>query len=162
MKQRLGEKGGYLLIVRLARTLAIGTGRWRGTRLAPGLYAYAGNAWGAGGLAARLARHRRRAKTIHWHIDHLTNRATSIETLAFPGELECRLIDRLLAVKGVTVPIPGFGSSDCRLCPAHLVKLPEGFGVSRAAADLRQPGAGRAPTPSRAPANRRNGSGGTI
>ncbi|MCC7168396.1 MAG: GIY-YIG nuclease family protein [Rhodospirillales bacterium] len=139
MKQRLGDKGAYLLIVRLERSVTIGAGRMRGARLPPGLYAYAGSAWGPGGIEARLARHRRPDKRIHWHIDHLTNRAASIASLAFAGEPECKLMDRLLALKGVTIPAPGFGASDCRHCPAHLVRLPDSFRLSRAAAGLRRP-----------------------
>ena len=37
------------------------------------------------------------------------------------------LVRDLLELPGASVPVPGFGSSDCRACPAHLVALPAGF-----------------------------------
>jgi hypothetical protein len=36
------------------------------------------------------------------------------------------LVRGLLDLPGTSVPLPGFGSSDCRSCPAHLVALPAG------------------------------------
>ena len=38
--------------------------------------------------------------------------------------LECDLASNLMAQQGASVPVPGFGSSDCRRCSAHLVALP--------------------------------------
>ena len=38
------------------------------------------------------------------------------------------LVRALLVLPGASVPVPGFGSSDCRACPAHLVMLPAGLG----------------------------------
>jgi hypothetical protein len=49
-----------------------------------------------------------------------------------PGGRECDLLDRLLKAPGAVVPVPGFGSSDCRTCPAHLVALPAGFDLDEA------------------------------
>jgi Uri superfamily endonuclease len=34
-------------------------------------------------------------------------------------------------MKGVTAPVPGFGSSDCRAgCKAHLYRLPDNSGLA--------------------------------
>ncbi len=44
---------------------------------------------------------------------------------AVPGGRECDLLARVLDIPGASVPVPGFGSSDCRACPAHLVTLPD-------------------------------------
>ena len=89
--------------------------------LTAGAYAYCGNAHGPGGLRARVMRHLAPDKRQHWHVDHLAAgecRAVAIR----PGSSECGLVDGFLAA-GASVPIPGFGSSDCRRCPAHLVRL---------------------------------------
>ena len=40
--------------------------------LAAGQYAYVGSAHGPGGLRARVGRHLRAEKPLHWHIDYLT------------------------------------------------------------------------------------------
>jgi aminocarboxymuconate-semialdehyde decarboxylase len=114
--------GAYVLVIALDRPLP------RGGGLAPGLYAYAGSAWGPGGLRARIGRHLRRAKAMRWHIDRLTAYGRITTILALAGGDECALMDRLLAIAGTTVPVRGFGSSDCRNCPAHLALLPATIG----------------------------------
>lgn len=44
--------------------------------------------------------------------------------MAFPGQSECALLARLLEIdEGVSVPVPGFGSTDCRRCPSHLLAV---------------------------------------
>ena len=94
--------------------------------LDPGLYVYAGSAFGPGGIRARVGRHLRMDKKPHWHIDQLSNRVACIDVKSYPGGRECALVADLLAA-GATVPVPGFGSSDCRDCAAHLVRLAAGF-----------------------------------
>ncbi len=71
-----------------------------------------------------MLRHARRAKARHWHVDSLTEVADRVGVLAFPGGRECGLIERSRALPGTGVPIPGFGSSDCRSCAAHLLAVP--------------------------------------
>jgi Uri superfamily endonuclease len=121
------ETGAYLLLIELAERLALEIPRLGAASLAPGRYAYCGSAYGPGGLRARLGRHLRRDKTPHWHIDRLTAAGQVVEVRAVPGGRECELLRELLDRSGVRVPVPGFGSSDCRACPAHLVVLPAGF-----------------------------------
>jgi len=55
----------------------------------------------------------------------LSSRAACIDVKTYPGGRECRLVADLLA-SGATIPLPGFGSSDCRGCQAHLVRLAAG------------------------------------
>lgn len=112
--------GAYLLILPLARPLALG-GRLSGT-LAPGRYLYFGSANGPGGLRARVARHLRRDKRPRWHVDQVTAAARPAVALAWPGGGECVWRARVEAA-GAGVPVPGFGASDCRHCPAHLLRL---------------------------------------
>jgi len=42
------------------------------------------------------------------------------------GGHECDLVNELLA-GGASVALAGFGSSDCRRCPAHLLAAPGRF-----------------------------------
>lgn len=120
-------KGSYILIMQLeqpAPDLAVGRlGRFD---LARGFYLYVGSAFGAGGLAARLAYHQRRHKARpHWHVDYLRAVARLREawTVAGPPRFECRWCAALRETPGVSMPIPGFGSRDTG-CPAHLFFLP--------------------------------------
>lgn len=115
--------GAYLLLVRLdaPRTVRLPRGAHR---LGPGWLAYAGSARGSGGIAARAARHLREGNPMRWHIDRLTACTATVGALAFPGGAECTLVDRLRAHPRVHAPAPGFGSSDCPDCTAHLVALP--------------------------------------
>ena len=116
--------GAYLLVVALSRPLALPQPALKTARLGPGHYLYAGSALGPGGIRARILRHAHKGKRRHWHIDHLTEAGTLRAALALPGMAECEVVRSLLALAGVTVPVPGFGSSDCRACPAHLLAAP--------------------------------------
>ncbi|WP_299436240.1 DUF123 domain-containing protein [uncultured Rhodospira sp.] len=92
--------------------------------LTPGWYVYAGSARGPGGLRARLRRHMRPDKARHWHIDWLTTAPdVSAWALVRPAATECALIAEAMAHLPVSVPVPGFGSSDCRRCVSHLLAL---------------------------------------
>jgi len=52
---------------------------------------------------------------------------------AFPGLGECDLVTwtRQAGGTAISIPVPGFGSTDCRRCAAHLLvltgELPAGF-----------------------------------
>lgn len=122
------EPGAYALIITLG-------GQSGG--LAPGRYLYAGSAWGPGGIRARVRRHLRSTKSIHWHVDRLTTAGQVADVIAVPGGRECAIVAAVAALPGVTTPIPGFGSSDCRACPAHLVLLPDRLAPETIAQALR-------------------------
>jgi len=96
--------------------------------LPPGRYLYCGSAKGPGGLKARLARHMRKGKAVRWHVDRIIEAGRVLGAWAFPGGDECALAQRLAGM-GFPVPIPGFGSSDCRVCESHLLAWPEGEGL---------------------------------
>jgi Uri superfamily endonuclease len=84
-----------------------------------GRYRYTGSA--RRGIEARIARHLRSHKALHWHIDYL---------LAAPGVRITRVTrsardecDLNRASPGMVV-VPGFGASDCEgRCGAHLKYL---------------------------------------
>lgn len=116
--------GAYALLILLRRPFAGRIGALGRVGLPPGAYLYLGSARGPGGLRARLARHARRGKRLHWHVDRITAHGALVSILAAPGGSECDLADRARALPGASVPVPGFGSSDCRHCPAHLIAVP--------------------------------------
>ncbi len=118
--------GAYGLRLRLARPVRVRLARPAPITLAPGWYFYAGSARGPGGIRARAARHLRPAKARRWHIDQLTVAAVDMDVLALPGGDECELLRRALSLPGASLPVAGFGASDCRACPAHLVALADG------------------------------------
>ena len=112
--------GAYALLVQLGRAARF-TLRGKEVSLASGWYLYAGSAWGPGGIRARLRRHFRQDKKIHWHVDHLTAVADQLSALAMPGGRECGIVARLSDANGFQTILDGFGSSDCSTCRSHLL-----------------------------------------
>ncbi|MGE5504370.1 MAG: GIY-YIG nuclease family protein, partial [Actinomycetota bacterium] len=98
-----------------------------------GRYLYCGSARGPGGLRARVGRHMRKGKVVRWHVDRLTEAGRVVGAWVFEGGDECGLVARLAHLP---VPIPGFGSSDCKVCPSHLLAWPEGIAVPWPEVDL--------------------------
>ncbi len=116
------DRGAYALVLRLARETRLDISTLGRPVLHPGLYLYAGSAWGSGGIRARVGRHMRQGKPRVWHVDHLTEVAEMDRTIAFPGGRECEIAD-FVATRGARTPIPRFGASDCRRCEAHLLAV---------------------------------------
>jgi len=117
-------KGVYALVLRLEGREEITIGRLGKFAFPAGYYLYVGSALGSGGLEARLARHRRRDKKLHWHIDYLLEHAHLVEvwSAASTDRLECLWAKTARQIPDGEIPVPGFGSSDCR-CPSHLIYL---------------------------------------
>ncbi len=89
--------------------------------LRTGWYVYVGSAFGPGGLAARVGRHLRLRKTARWHVDYLPAAAepVGVWTSTDPVSREHAWAAIFQSLPGASIPLPGFGASDCR-CPAHL------------------------------------------
>ena len=74
-----------------------------------GNYIYVGSA----PTEKRVARHLRKDKKLHWHIDYFLENANIEKIYIVEGE-ECEFVEK------IKLPfIDGFGSSDCT-CPSHL------------------------------------------
>jgi len=117
------EKGAYVLLLRLRRRTRFELGRLGAVELSRGNYAYAGSAYGPGGLRARIRRHLKLAKTPNWHIDLGREAATVLKVWTLPGGNECAALRKLIGLAGAEMPIDRFGASDCRSCRSHFVAL---------------------------------------
>ena len=95
--------GAYLLLLALDTEIERKAGGLGPIRLPAGLYAYAGSAWGPGGLRARIARHARRGKKTHWHIDPIRESASSFCAYPQIGGNECDLIEAVLTMTGAEI-----------------------------------------------------------
>ncbi len=115
--------GAYLLWLVLDRSLTVPRRRAGPWQLPAGHYAYCGSAYGPGGIASRVSRHLRGDKALRWHVDHLSAIAPIAAVLVDPGGHECDLVDWALGLPGSEIPVKGFGASDCRRCPAHLIRF---------------------------------------
>ncbi len=117
------DPGAYLLAIRLSVPLHLDLSSLGTAVLPAGWYAYAGSAHGPGGIKARVARHLRQDKPVHWHVDTLTKVASDLQAFPVIGGRECDLLGALLEKPGYQVAVAGFGSSDCRRCPSHLLAV---------------------------------------
>ncbi len=122
------EGGAYLLHLECLTEVRLDLGALGSRDLPAGLYVYIGSA--RGGIEKRVERHRRLAREkagkIHWHIDrlliHPAVRLICVEPL--PGKKECSISRKMARRPFVSVPVPGFGASDCRAgCLAHLLQI---------------------------------------
>ena len=114
------KPGTYALVLRSQKSLHTQIGRWGRLTIRPGYYIYVGSAFGPGGVLARVSRHCREVKSKHWHIDYLREFTipTSVWYSHAAARLEHRWAETLIKMKD-TVPVKGFGCSDCK-CDAHL------------------------------------------
>ena len=116
------DSGVYLLILRLRQGTSLTVGSLGEIRFEPGWYIYAGS--GRKNLSARIARHRRRRKKLHWHVDFLLDRVPRGDVITLPirsrRDLECPLARAVAALAAGSTP--GFGCSDCS-CPSHLLRF---------------------------------------
>lgn len=119
------DTGCYHLVFYLREPARLRVGSLGEHTLAAGWYVYTGSAFGPGGLAARVARHRR-GGALRWHVDYLARKAELVDVVLLPDEVrrECEHAQSVRALPGASVPIPRFGASDCR-CPAHLAYFAE-------------------------------------
>jgi Uri superfamily endonuclease len=113
------DSGLYQLVIQLSSAKTIRVGKLGSFLFPEGYYVYTGSA--KRGLSARVARHIRKRKRIHWHVDYLLKHGNVISVNRFEtGRLsECQLNQRAQNLIGSTIVALGFGSSDCK-CKTHL------------------------------------------
>jgi sugar fermentation stimulation protein A len=119
LRREVEDRGSYLLLLRLDKGRRVRIGGLGTFSFRRGYYVYVGSAMR--NLRARLARHSRRRKTLHWHIDYLRQVTSGPVTLPIRSSLrqECEVAQ---AFAEILEPGPtGFGSSDCK-CATHLFR----------------------------------------
>jgi sugar fermentation stimulation protein A len=106
--------------MKLDNTAEIAIGKLGRFTFPAGHYLYFGSAMN--GLQARISRHLRSNKKLHWHIDYFLRKATIIDIWCVESEerLECRLRLEATRLPGASAPVKGFGASDCS-CTSHLL-----------------------------------------
>ena len=109
-------KGIYALLIKLDKPRTITVGKRGEIPFSAGYYAYMGSA--LNGLESRIARHLKKEKLLHWHIDCFLQKARVEEIIYSLTEKdkECIIASQLVQK---LEPIPHFGSSDC-CCLSHL------------------------------------------
>jgi sugar fermentation stimulation protein A len=111
------DKGAYLAVLQLNRPVRMSVGALGDCFFEAGYYMYVGSAMN--GLNARIARHARKRKKMHWHIDYLRAACelAGIVAIRASERYECNLANELVSL--LTVSTPGFGCGDCH-CASHL------------------------------------------
>ena len=128
MDNSLASAGTYALLLSLFKPAHIRVGALGRYVLRPGYYVYVGSAMGPGGLRGRVGHHLKLSLKPHWHIDYLRQHA-EIEQIwyTYSTRREHEWAAAFQSLPGSSIPIPGFGSSDCH-CQAHLIyfeRVPE-------------------------------------
>ena len=117
LKRENHDGGDYMAVLHVKRETACEVGSLGRLTFSPGYYVYVGSA--KKNLAARLARHSRVRKKMHWHLDYLRRIAdiTATVPVRTVDDLEHDLARRLekIAVSSVE----RFGCTDCG-CASHL------------------------------------------
>jgi Uri superfamily endonuclease len=110
------KKGIYLLHIILERPINLAFGKKHFADFHSGNYYYIGSALNS--LEARINRHIRQEKKMHWHIDYLLNygKIQEIYYKETAKNEECHLAQYFTQNFN---NIAHFGSTDCT-CPSHL------------------------------------------
>jgi Uri superfamily endonuclease len=121
-KVKARPTGSYALVLRVPSRRKIPVGKLGLVEFPRGHYIYFGSA--LGGLKARVDRHLRQEKKLHWHADYLSAEVPweYAWQLADGQNWECVWAATAAETGGVESPVPGFGCSDCR-CKSHLVRV---------------------------------------
>lgn len=120
MIELLSISGTYAIWLRSNEKKVIEIGKFGQIQTIPGFYVYIGSAFGPGGIKTRVGRHLRQEKNLRWHIDYLRQHTAPIEVwIAYEKHLEHQWAEKINKHRETSIPLAGFGSSDCR-CPTHL------------------------------------------
>lgn len=117
--QGASNSGTYQLLLSLEQAGQMTVGRLGPVGFPKGYYIYTGRA--KKGLSARIARHKKKEKKKHWHIDYLLKGAKIEDIMIYKDRWheECSINNSCMEENGGEVIVPGFGSSDCN-CKSHL------------------------------------------
>ncbi len=131
----MSKAGTYVVVLKSAQAKTVQIGRLAQLAVHKGYYVYVGSALGPGGVAARLRHHAKVSEKPHWHLDYLRAETAFYSAYASYSaekkECECEWASMLATGEGVTEPMSGFGSSDCR-CNTHLFYFSSALKLRRA------------------------------
>ncbi|RLG58457.1 MAG: GIY-YIG nuclease family protein [Candidatus Hydrothermarchaeota archaeon] len=122
------NSGVYCLVLRLKTSTKIKVGKLGIFDFPAGYYIYTGSAKNS--LNARIARHLRKEKNKHWHIDYFVEKAKIVAIFKTDKFGECELNKRIFEIGNCQAIARGFGSSDCK-CESHLAYIQEKSGMSK-------------------------------
>jgi sugar fermentation stimulation protein A len=124
LKKKMNS-GCYQLIIEIKKSIKLQVGALGIVTFQSGYFVYTGSA--LKNLKQRVERHFRKEKKIKWHIDYLLDnknvKIIDVKLHTSNNKEECQHNRKILELPGSWVPIKGFGSSDCRECPAHLIGI---------------------------------------
>ncbi|WP_062198145.1 GIY-YIG nuclease family protein [Massilibacterium senegalense] len=108
----------YHLEVELLEGRTIQVGKLGTFFFQKGTYVYVGSA--KKNIQARITRHMTKDKVKRWHIDYVTQYATTIRHVTYSGneQTECELAKSIQKKLDGKVVVKKFGSSDCS-CVTH-------------------------------------------
>jgi Uri superfamily endonuclease len=115
-------QGTYALILEAESDFEVRVGKLGRLCGRPGYYVYVGSAFGPGGVKARVGHHRRTTRRPRWHIDYL-RRSLPFNEVWYTHDAHRRehaWACALTRMPGATIPLVGFGASDCA-CTTHLI-----------------------------------------
>lgn len=120
------DPGTYVLVMKAPEAGSATIGKLGEIEFQGGWLLYVGSAFGSGGLQARVRRHVRDAKTLHWHIDHLLAELDVSEVWWTHDDTKWEepWAEALRGMRNARIPLRRFGAGDCR-CESHLIHLPE-------------------------------------
>jgi Uri superfamily endonuclease len=125
-------KGVYVLIIQITTQQKILIKSLGEFQFKEGIWLYVGSAMGVGStsLENRLARHFRKEKKIHWHIDVFLQDPAVLQAAIWAESVqpfECKVAQSIeKSEECISGPV-GFGASDCMsLCTSHLFRCREG------------------------------------
>jgi Uri superfamily endonuclease len=109
----------YSVHLQLNEDLVLTVGKLGTFQFQKGTYIYVGSAKRA--IVSRLARHKKTEKKLRWHIDYLRPFCEITKIITYENTIgECGLAEKIRKSEGGTLPIKGFGASDCS-CSSHLI-----------------------------------------
>jgi Uri superfamily endonuclease len=113
------EHSLYTIYLQLNDTQDISIGRLGNFHFQKGIYIYIGSA--KKNILHRIKRHKEVEKKYHWHFDYLRPYGTIINIITYDNSFtECGLADKIRKDVGGSIPVKGFGASDCK-CGSHLI-----------------------------------------
>ncbi len=115
--QHSNDSGCYMIVLEMEDDKTVAVGKLGQLSFKKGFYCYAGSALKK--LSKRVARHQRKRKRMHWHIDYLRKYCSFRAAIPIrtTDKIECTIADKLKNISDDNVH--RFGCSDCR-CDSHL------------------------------------------